>query len=254
MNKIVYAGPPVPLSDTSPESRDAWDMVYCASGNCALVLNAGTLEYEPGSTAAVPPGTPHRWAVSRGAKCLCVHMLSPTLPFKEPTVIAERDAHFLLDAFAAAAFHFHSELPQKTALLSAYGSLISSYLTAYHSSPAHSRVVEMIEQHILAHYADSSYELMDYLHSLPFNYDYLRKLFQREMNLTPHQYLMNKRLDAAAEALLNAGSNGVSMADIARQCGFREALYFSRMFKKHHGVSPSFYAQRIRNGPEQDTV
>ena len=34
-----------------------------------------------------------------------------------------------------------------------------------------------------------------------------------------------------------------SISDISRQCGFREPLYFSRMFKKKYGVSPSRYAE-----------
>ena len=36
---------------------------------------------------------------------------------------------------------------------------------------------------------------------------------------------------------------GVSVTDVARMCGFREPLYFSRMFKKKYGVAPSFYVQ-----------
>ena len=45
----------------------------------------------------------------------------------------------------------------------------------------------------------------------------------------------------AAEALVGAEMTGVSVTDVARMCGFREPLYFSRMFKKKYGVAPSFY-------------
>ena len=42
-------------------------------------------------------------------------------------------------------------------------------------------VVREIEQQIIANYTDSAYELDRFLRSLPFSYDYLRKLFQKEI-------------------------------------------------------------------------
>ena len=32
-----------------------------------------------------------------------------------------------------------------------------------------------------------------------------------------------------------------NITEISRLCGFKEPLYFSRMFKKKYGVAPSFY-------------
>ena len=83
-------------------------------------------------------------------------------------------------------------------------------------------------------------KLEDYLASLPGSVDYLRKLFQKEFGVTPHQYLNNKRLQIAAETLVNCSD---TIADIAVMCGFRDPLYFSRMFKKKYGVSPSHYVR-----------
>ena len=163
----------------------------------------------------------------------------------DATILQDDANHFLLDAFRAALFHYQSSRSEKAIFLSAYGNLICCYLAAYHQKYRRSPVVEDIERDILEHFDDPGYELDEYLRSLPFNYDYLRKLFQKEMGVTPHQYLNSTRLQMAAEALMNAEISGaaISMADIARQCGFREPLYFSRMFKKRYGLSPSFYAK-----------
>ena len=64
------------------------------------------------------------------------------------------------------------------------------------------------------------------------------------MSVTPHRFLSDCRLQASAELL--AGQSASSVADIARMCGFREPLYFSKMFKKKFGVAPSHYQQRAR--------
>ena len=100
--------------------------------------------------------------------------------------------------------------------------------------------MQEIEGHIIRHYADSGYALDDYLHSLPYNYDYLRKLFQKELGMTPHKYLTDRLLQTAANMLRSEYNDG-NVTEVAHQCGFREPLYFSRMFKKKYGISPSYY-------------
>ena len=151
-------------------------------------------------------------------------------------------------AFEAALYHYRSDLPAKAHLLTAYGGLIVCYLAAYSTDRTPSPVVTEIEEDIRARFADPAYELDAYLRSLPFNYDYLRKLFQREMGVTPLQYLNSLRLHTAADALLSAEGTAGSVTEIARMCGFREPLYFSRMFKKKYGLSPTHYAAAGKGG------
>ena len=101
----------------------------------------------------------------------------------------------------------------------------------------------------------SSSELDAYMRSLPFSYDYLRKLFQKEMGVTPHRYLVDKRLKMAAELLVTDDSAGArTIMDIAFLCGFRDSLYFSKMFKKRYGVAPRNYPNsgRVNTVPVPD--
>ena len=126
-------------------------------------------------------------------------------------------------------------------LMIAYGHLLVGYIRTYQKTPIHSDIVEIIRSNIVQNFSDSNYELDKFLRSLPFSYDYLRKLFKKEMGITPHQYLCDRRLATAAEWLSTAYNDSSNIADVARVCGFNEPLYFSRMFKKKYGLSPSFY-------------
>ncbi|MBR1585953.1 MAG: AraC family transcriptional regulator [Clostridia bacterium] len=256
MNDIVYVGRHALMQTVQRHTHESWEFVYCTYGAGAFEFDHGSLKYQKGEVVAIPPQTPHANTSEKGFRNIHVNMILPTLTLKEPTVIRDGDRHFLLDAFQAALYHYVSDRPERTALLAAYGNLISCYLAAYQTSRQRSQVVEQIEQDIISHYADSGYELDTFLHTLPFSYDYLRRLFQKEMRLTPHRYLNDKRLQMAAEALVNPEMAGTSMADIARMCGFREPLYFSRVFKKKYGVAPSFYAQAVKlaEGKKQDRV
>jgi signal transduction histidine kinase/DNA-binding LacI/PurR family transcriptional regulator/AraC-like DNA-binding protein/DNA-binding response OmpR family regulator len=73
--------------------------------------------------------------------------------------------------------------------------------------------------------------------------DYLSRVFNRELGLSPWDYLNRYRI-LQAKTLLQTTSN--SMRIIARQVGFRDQSYFSRVFHKFTGRSP----QAFREHPE----
>lgn len=67
---------------------------------------------------------------------------------------------------------------------------------------------------------------------------YLRNIFVRSRRCSPQEYLMKRRMEKAKELLL---STDISIALIASEVGYSDALGFSRMFKRYCGVSPSEY-------------
>ena len=253
MNDITYVGRHSLMHTVSRHAHESWEFVYCTYGTGTFVFDDFTISYKKGDVVIIPPLVPHSNASEQGFKNIHVNMTSPTLTFKKPTIIMDDSNHFLLDAFTAVFYHFYSDRKEKTALLSAYGDLISCYLIAYQTVQQRSGVVERIEHNIISNYADCDYELDTYLRSLPFSYDYLRKLFQKELGVTPHKYLIDKRLQIAAEVLVNNGNNGSTIADIALMCGFRDPLYFSKMFKKKYGVAPSYYLKSKRVSSDAPT-
>jgi len=53
--------------------------------------------------------------------------------------------------------------------------------------------------------------------------------------------------------MLRSQYNDGNVTEVAHLCGFREPLYFSRMFKKKYGLSPSFY-YTARREPEPERM
>ena len=68
-------------------------------------------------------------------------------------------------------------------------------------------------------------------------------LFSKIYHIGPIDYLIRLRLKKASELL----SKGASVSEAAEQVGYQDALYFSRLFKKHYGFAPS----RLKNGTRQ---
>ncbi|MBQ9010456.1 MAG: helix-turn-helix transcriptional regulator [Clostridia bacterium] len=67
------------------------------------------------------------------------------------------------------------------------------------------------------------------------------RLFSSVLGTTPNRYLMDYRLRKAAEFLHHPG--GRSITEIAQACGFSDASYFNRCFRKMYGTTPTRYTQ-----------
>ena len=68
---------------------------------------------------------------------------------------------------------------------------------------------------------------------------------------------MDTRLQAAAERLGFADGRQTNISEIAHLCGFREPLYFSKVFRKKYGMSPSQYqrsSQQADHVPDSESI
>jgi AraC family transcriptional regulator len=72
---------------------------------------------------------------------------------------------------------------------------------------------------------------------------YFARAFRKTTRVTPHQWLIRKRVDRARELLLE---NGPRLADIALACGFVDQSHFSRVFARLEGNSPGRWRQLNR--------
>lgn len=71
---------------------------------------------------------------------------------------------------------------------------------------------------------------------------YLFLLFRQHLHSSPHQYLLDYRLDKAREMLC---ASMKSVKEISNACGFTGIETFYRHFKKRYGKSPGRYRERF---------
>lgn len=72
----------------------------------------------------------------------------------------------------------------------------------------------------------------------------LTYLFEKQMGMTPNEYLTNLRIQKSG--LLLRTSN-LSIAEIAERVGYSDYFYFSRMFKKMTSFSPSDFRKHMKD-------
>ena len=69
------------------------------------------------------------------------------------------------------------------------------------------------------------------------------KNFKQIIGMTPMQYIVSKRLSMAKNLLI---SSNLPLSEISEMIGYDNPLYFSRLFKKHSGITPSDYRKQFR--------
>ena len=180
MNDIVYAGKHTVTYRVPRHEHDTWELIYCTGQGGELQFDDFTLPYEVGTVVVIPPHTPHANVSQIGFTNIYVNLTNATLNFHRPAVVQDDGNRSLLSVFSGVFFQYYGNAEQRETLLAAYGNLLVAYLLAYRKASSLSKIAQEIEGHIVRHYADPGYALDDYLKSLPYNYDYLRKLFQKD--------------------------------------------------------------------------
>jgi AraC family transcriptional regulator len=68
------------------------------------------------------------------------------------------------------------------------------------------------------------------------------RMFRMSMNVTPHQYLMERRVEKA-KALLQDGNRTIT--EVATQCGYPSGGHLARVFRKIVGTTPTDWRNKI---------
>jgi AraC family transcriptional regulator len=98
------------------------------------------------------------------------------------------------------------------------------------------KILEYIESHLDQ---DLSLDTLASLANLS-KYHFI-DLFKQSMTMTPHQYVIQQRIQRAKELL---SDRTLAISDVGLACGFANQSHFTRLFRKHTGVPPKAYRDR----------
>jgi len=111
---------------------------------------------------------------------------------------------------------------------------------ADHKNPAYHKVAEAVR--VIHEQFDGPLALPELARTANMSVAQIERYFLRIFHLTPRQFIIKTRIDAASRML--AGE--ASVADIAQACGYADHSAFTRQFRATTGVTPSEYRQLLR--------
>ena len=98
--------------------------------------------------------------------------------------------------------------------------------------------IQQLDRVIAQHLSDENLAVETLTDSLGIGRSKLFEKMKALMNMTPRDYILKRRMEYATELLMEGNLN---IAEIAYKTGFGHPPYFTRVFKKYYGVTPSEY-------------
>ncbi len=242
-----------------PQSHDAPEIIFGLSGNPEIYANGKWLKFGPGRLWALLPGAVHSeryirqnnpyqilWIViSAGRIGFHITAYTPTRGYhlvgkRLALQVSLREDLFTLASRPEMAADPILQIHFQTMLLDGLYQVIP-YMDKHSNRkpevkvPYHHHIIEQIKHHLDERYAAevSLPELAGMVHYSPCH---LNLLFRRQIGVPVRQYLLKKRLAKARELLK---TTEMEIKQIAYSVGFKDPLYFSRLYRRVYGVSPS---------------
>ncbi|HIZ48527.1 MAG TPA: AraC family transcriptional regulator [Candidatus Gemmiger excrementavium] len=238
MNRIMYVGEHPKIYNVRMHKHDHWEIVYCTAGQGTFRFEKQpAITYTAGETVVIPPQMAHANSSTEGFANIHIMLDSPSFPYREAFRVVDEEGG-LANAFAQVRLYHMSDRNRHELVLTSLGDLIASYIVVFRSNVEFSQPVAQLRASIMENFDHAGYQMDEVIRSMPFHHDYLRKLFKKEVGLSPLEYLTELRMKTA-ERLLTLWAAGYTITQIAEMCGFDDALYFSRVFKKYYGCSPT---------------
>lgn len=132
---------------------------------------------------------------------------------------------------------FNDELALKSYMLNLLNAV---FLTKDAGQAEGYSFVSKFIEYVLENY-DRDFDVNEVIKSIGYSPSYFRTIFKREIGITPFAYVLQYRIKEAKELL----SKGYQVKTVCSKVGFDDAFYFSKVFKKIVGQSPSKYKRQF---------
>lgn len=217
-----------------------------------------------GDVCLVPAYTPH-WIHSKGEQGLIMISLEPYFLAKTIPESIDFDSIELLPHFAQSDPLIHQiGLSLKTALQNnspgnrfyaeSLGVALVAHLIGFYAnrkypledindkniSPEDAKI-KQAKDYIYAH-LNEKLSLETIAATIGMSQYHFCRVFKKTMGLTPWQYVIKKRIELAKQLLKTPQ---LSIVEISYQLGYSTPAQFTNFFRKHTGVSPSSYREKL---------
>lgn len=119
--------------------------------------------------------------------------------------------------------------------------LQKAYPTEYQSKYRKKEDIFRVARHYLTNHIDEAVSVSDLVDYLNIDRTYLYRIFKRNINKSPQEFINEYKLEKASELLKSAEG---TIQYVALSSGFKSYQTFFKMFKKTYGISPQEYRKK----------
>lgn len=256
---IVGVTPPTPKYYISRECCDHYVLFYVTSGRGSLDYNGTHYELHAGDTVLLSPGSRHTYAASGEDpfSLIWVNFFCDWMPSllagldlnDKPVIAGVSCGEKLLEIFRLARATPNNNHLCYPVLRFVGEILLSLSERARFETPENAesalalKIKDMLD--------DSIYGKADInaiAEKLYISKSSVYREFEKFYGCTPYRYILNRKIDRAKSLLYRTN---YSIADIAERLSFSDEFYFSNLFKRKTGLSPTAYRKQFSSSDGQ---
>ena len=241
---IVFSGKSMNMIKSCRfHTHSTWEIILNIEGDGNDVVQDTVYPFQPGSIICIPPNTPHSKFSQNKFNDIFVQSTDFFIS-KQQKVLCfldseEKQIEQLLQLIYKT---FHKKENNYLNIVNSLYDTIQQILISKSTKPIKSPVIEKLTSSIVANFSDPEFKVSTVIDTLPYCKDYIRRVFKEEIGMTPVSYLNSLRLKQAERLLKQRLISGYSIGEISFMCGFYDAKYFSRLFRRYANKSPLEYA------------
>jgi len=223
------------------EKRPANVFFIRTSGSAQYDFADKSIRVNEGEVIFIPKGAAYTYKTApKGAASTSISF-EAALENPMPALFSLR--HFYEAEYIANHFHIlwnFGTQAEKYKCLSLFYDLLSYLSTLENASYADKKKFDVIEpavNYMKTHIFDSTLSPAKLPRLCGVSDTYFRKIFLSRFGANPKEYITASRL-SHAKSVLDSGDYD-SIREVAQSVGYADPLYFSKVFKKRYGISPS---------------
>ena len=245
------------ILETQAQSQDTihthstYKMHYVVEGEGFLHIAGKTYPLSMGDIFLISPGTPYKIESQNNFKYIYIsfiglraNVIVDKLKIYSTNCVFYNFKH-LYDMWSQALTISHDvlELRSESILLYTFSEISTRIFgnSDYNNFP---HTPSLIKKYVDEHLSDNELSLQKISIELSYNPKYISMVFKENFKIGISEYIQTSRIQNAC-TLIEQGFTSVK--DIAFLCGYKDQLYFSKVFKSKLNVSPKKYISELHN-------
>lgn len=225
--------------------HDNWEILVILDGAGTTFIQDSVIKLHPGSIVLNPPGYVHRVQGDDMVLLVWFCLDEFVTPSREKIPVFEDEENRFCILSKMLYEITLRKRPNYENIQQALISTMYQLLVSWAQSSSEETMVDDLIREMIFNLSDPNYDPGVFIRNSGYCADHFRRRFQKITKKAPTAYLIDLRIDHAKRLLDPAQNGRMSIQEVAAHSGFHDPFYFSTIFKRRTGMSPSVYQKQF---------